>query len=219
MNWTDYEAVWKRQEPPIGAAADLAHIHATFEVKRRKLAATLLVRNLTEGVLGVLTALGLIGYACWLGKAGWPIALGAALIFGVSWVFVRDLLRRRRQRLGPEATLLTKLDSEISELHHQRRLLRRIGLWYFLPFLAALALIVTAVVHHLRIKLPSELLIALLTTPRSAIFIYLMAITAAGLWWTWRHAQDAEKKRIDPRIQELEKMRCDLLDPGCNPSR
>ncbi len=215
MNWNDYEAVWKRQKLPIGAAADLADIRATFELKRRKLESTLRVRYITDGVLGVLTALGFLGYAWWIGRAGWPIAIGAALILGVSWVFVRDHQRRRRHQVGPEATLLTKLDAEIAELHHQRRLLRHIGLWYFLPYLAAGVLISATVVHRLRIKPPPGLLVDLLTTPRSAIFIYLtVAIVVAGLWLVWRDARDAGKKRIDPRLQELEKMRRDLFGPA-----
>jgi hypothetical protein len=218
MNWSDYEAIWKRQELPTGIAADVAHIRATFEAKRRKFKATLLVRDITDGLLGVLTALGLMGYAWWIGKAGWPIALGAILILGVSLVFVRDFLRRRRLLLGPEATLLTKLDAEISELHHQRRFLGHIGLWYFLPYLTALVIIYTTVFRRLGVKLPHELLIALLTTPRSAIFIYLtVAIVVAGLWLVWREARDAGKKRIDPRIQELEKMRRDLFGPTDHP--
>ena len=214
MNWSDYEAVWKRQELPTGAAADVAHVRATIDVKRRKFRAALLVRDITEGLLGVLTSLGLLGYAWWMGRAGWPVALGALLILGVSLVFVRDFLRRRRQRLGPEAALISKLEAEISELHHQRRLLGHIGLWYFLPYLAALALIYVSVFRHLGIRLPSELAIALLTTPRSAIFIYLtVAIVVGGLWLVWRDARDAGKKRIDPRIEELEKMRRDLFGP------
>ncbi|MDB6095491.1 MAG: hypothetical protein JWM32_3053 [Verrucomicrobia bacterium] len=218
MNWDDYEGIWRRQELPTGAGADLTLIRATFESKRRKFKATLLVRDITEGLLGVLAALGLLGYAWSIGKTGWPIAVGALLILGVALVFVRDFLRRRRLRLGPQVPLLVKLDAEISELHHQRRLLSHIGIWYFLPYLAALVLIYTTVFRRLGIKLPSELLIALLTTPRSAVFIYLIvAVVVASLWLVWRDARDAGKTRIDPRIRELEKMRRDLFGVADNP--
>ena len=41
MNWNDYEAVWKRQELPVGADADLATLRETFETKRRKMGHTI----------------------------------------------------------------------------------------------------------------------------------------------------------------------------------
>ena len=191
MNWSDYESVWKRQELPTGAAADVAHIRATIEIKRQKFRGTLLVRDMTEGLL---------------------------LILGVSLVFVRDFLRRRRLRIGPEAALLTKLDAEIAELQHQRRFLSHIGLWYFLPYLAALPLIYIPIFLHLGVRLPSDLLITLLTTPRSAVFIYLIvAIVVCALVLVWRDARDAGKKRINPRIEELERMRRDLFGSADNP--
>ena len=218
MNWSDYESVWKRQELPTGAAADVAHIRATFEIKRQKFRGTLLVRDMTEGLLGTLGAIGFLGYAWKMGRAGRPVALGALLILGVSLVFVRDFLRRRRLRIGPEAALLTKLDAEIAELQHQRRFLSHIGLWYFLPYLAALPLIYIPIFLHLGVRLPSDLLITLLTTPRSAVFIYLIvAIVVCALVLVWRDARDAGKKRINPRIEELERMRRDLFGSADNP--
>jgi MFS family permease len=209
MNWNDWEMIWRRQEPPVGANADLALLKQTFEAKRRKLARGLLMRNLIEGVGGVFGAAVLAGFGWYLGAAGWPILIGAALILGVSAVFLRELLRTRRHRLGPEAPLLAKLEAEISELHHQHRLLTNIGTWYFLPYLAAMAI---AGITFARIKIPAGVLSTLLTTPITlAWIIILTGTTGFFIYWAWRDNGVNARKRCELRLEELEKLRRDLL--------
>jgi hypothetical protein len=212
MNWNDWEMIWRRQEPPVGADADLAMLKRTFEAKRRKLACGLLVRNLVEGVGGVFGAAVLVGFALYVGARGWPILIGAALILGVSVVFLRDLLRIRRNRLGSEAPLLARIEAEIAELHQQRRLLTNVGTWYFLPYLAAGAIAAITLARTTGPKAPPGHLIALLTTPITlAWIIILTGTTGFSLYWAWRDNGINARKRGELRLEELEKLRRDLL--------
>jgi len=211
MNWDDWELLWRRQDPPAGKAADLVALKETFEPKRRKLARAVLVRNLLEGVGGIIMVAVFAGMAWRVGRGGWPILIGAALILGVSLVFLRDLLRVRRCRLGPEAPLLAKLAAEIAELRQQRRLLANIGTWYFLPYLAAIIIIGGTLAHASGRKAPPGFLVALLTTPLSlAWIIVLTASIGLALFWAWRANRDAVHRQIDPRIEELEKLQREL---------
>ena len=74
MNWNDWEMIWRRQEKPVGAAADVAVLKQTFEEKRRKLARNLFVRDVAEAAAGVFVSL-VLAYLGWhLKKIAWPIA-------------------------------------------------------------------------------------------------------------------------------------------------
>lgn len=215
MNWNDYEALWKRQPPPAGATADLAMLQDTFEAKRRKLTKVLLVRDSVEGFGGLIFALLFAGMAWRIGRSGWPILVGVALVAGVSLVFVRDFFRIRRRRLGPEAPMLAKLEAEIAELRHQRRLLANIGLWYFLPYLAAIVVIGTTLGRVNHGHAPPGLLRELLTTPATLAWIVaLVAVFSVAIFWAWRANRGAVKTQIDPRLAELEKLRREILLDG-----
>lgn len=123
MNLHDFEAIWKRQELPRGAEADLAALRATFAAKNRKLAATLLVRDLAEASAGLLVA-AVMGFVGWkLGPTAWPVAVAVALVLGVTGFFLWERVRAHRRKLGAEAAILAKLDADIAELGHQRQLL------------------------------------------------------------------------------------------------
>jgi hypothetical protein len=209
MNWDDWEMIWRRQEPPVGADADVALLKQTFEAKRRKLARGLLLRNSIEGFGGVLGAALLAGFAWHLGRAGWPILVSAALILGVSVVFLRDLIRIRRKHLGPDAPLLARLEAEIVELHQQRRLLTNVGTWYFLPYLLAMA--ITAATFA-RSKIPTGVLTTLLTTPATLAWIIVLAGTASFfVGWAWWDNGVVARKRCELRLAELEKLREEIV--------
>lgn len=214
MNWNDWEMIWRRQEPPVGASADLTKLKESFEPKRRKLARALLVRNSIEGVGGALLALMIASVTWRTGQAGWPILIGAALILGVSVVFIRDLLRLRRNRLGPEAPLLAKVEAEIAELRHQRRLIDYLGTWYFLPYVAAIVIIGSTLARTSARRAPPGLLTAILTTPATLAWVLiLVGTTAVAIFWAWRANRNSLHQRLDPRLEELEKLRRDLLAP------
>ncbi len=200
MNLHDFEAVWKRQELPRGAEADLATLHATFATKNRKLAATLLVRDLAEASAGVVGALA-FAFIWWKhGRAGWPIGVAIVLVLGVTGFFVRERIRAHGRRLGADAPLLTKLEADLTELRHQRRLLLAIWRWYLGPIGAAVA-IVTLTIAHSRPYV-------------DGIFLGGYFTFSGLLFWAiaWMNRR-AVRKQLDPRIAELEKLKADFISP------
>lgn len=209
MNLNDYEGIWKRQPLPVGATADAAELRATFETKHRKLAGSLLMRDILEAAAGLLVA-GVFGKIWWhIGAAGWPLALAIALLLGVSGFFARERLRARRLRLGADAPMLAKIDADITELRHQRRLLLNLGSWYLAPIAAAMVIFVIAVAR----LLPPEFLQALRNQPSALAWIagYLFVVMPLLFWGIWTMNRHAARKQIEPRITELEKLRTDLL--------
>ena len=216
MNWNDYEAVWKRQELPVGSAADLAGLRATFETKRRKLAATLIFRDFLEAGAGLLVA-GVFAFVWWqIGPPAWPMAFAIALILGVSGFFVRERFRARRQRAGAEASLVAKVEADIAELQHQRHLLRTVWKWYLAPCAGAIAIVAATLVRILILKAPPGFLTAFWEHPAALAWIifYFAVVLPVFFWGAWALNRRAVRTGIDPRLEELEKLRGDLLAGG-----
>jgi len=215
MNLSDYEALWKRPELPRGMDADVADLKCTFEAKHRKLERTIVLRNFIEGVGGIFAAVG-FGILAWrMGIRSWSINLGLGLIAAVACVFLHDWWRFRRTRSRPEAPLLARIDSSITELRHQRALVGQIGKWYLSSYLAAMILIGAGLLQHLASKAPPGLGRAVLSTPATLawIVIILGTVIVAIVWW-WVDVQRAIRLQIDPRLAELDKLRRDLVGPG-----
>ena len=214
MNLNDWEMIWRRQELPLGADANLAGLKASFEEKSRKLARGLLVRDFIEGVGGVVLSLA-FGFWAWrAGKADWPFAVGILLILGISSIFLHSWFCTRRRRVGPEAPLLARLDANIAELRHQRGLLDNIGKWYLTPYVIAIGLMGHDLSQYAGRRAPPGFLLTLLTTPLTLAWILmLLLVTIWAFWWWWRGVQQVIHKQIDPRLAELLKMRRELLAP------
>lgn len=208
MNWNDYEAAWKRQPAPLGLAADLTGLKSSFEVKRRKLAATLLIRDWLEVAAGLLVAAIIVFLWVHMGTRGWPLVFALGLILGLSAFFLRERLRVRRRRLGPATPLLAKVEADIAELRHQHRLLSNVGRWYLAPCAAAI-LIVTATALRM---LPPGLLAKLWEHPVVLLWpaLYFLVILPLCFWGIWAANRAAVRKNIEPRLVDLEKLRADL---------
>jgi len=207
MNWNDWEMIWRRQEPPVGAAADLAMLKETFEPKRRKLARGLFARDILEAAAGVLVAV-VFAYMGWhMKRIGWPMAVAVALVLGVAGFFVRERVRARRRRLGADAPLLAKLDAEIAELRHQRRLLWNIWPWYLGPIVAAWAIVGDTAFANMD-AIGREMT---LHHPLGLGFTAGYVVLCGALFWgVWKVNRRAVRTHLDPRIEELEKLRRDL---------
>jgi len=201
MNANDYESIWQRQTLPDGAGVDLPALRRTFEAKRRKLARVLMVRDLVEASAGILVAL-FFAYRGWvMGPAGWPIALSVALLLGVAVFFLRERLRTRREKLGPDATLLAKLEGDLAELRHQRRLLLNVTTWYLTPCLASLVIFAATLGAF---TLP--------TLARDWLFQLGYWTFVLFLYWRIRGLNHrVVRTQIEPRLAELEELRRDLL--------
>ncbi len=205
MNWNDLEVIWRRQEPPVGASADLAHLHATFEAKHRKMAVALAIRDWSEAGAGLLSSVAFasLAFGFWLrGKPFWPIVIGVALTSGVTGVFIRERLRVRRQRLGADATLQAKIEADIAELRRQRRLLNTVATWYLAPVYVAMLTVMAT--FYLNAK-PWE---PVREQWFISGFITLHAIVFGAVWALNRREV---RTRVEPRLEELEKLRSELL--------
>ena len=201
MNWNDLKAIWSGQDLPAGPGADLATLQRSFETKRQKLARGLFRRDVVEAVAGVLVA-GVFAYTGWqMGRAGWPIALAVVLMLGLTGFFIRERVRSRSHRLGVDAPLLAKLEAEIAELRHQRRLLLQVGRWYLAPCIAAAAIVAGTALVHAPIPLAPKLL-------AGTIMLLLLALT---YWGVWALNRCAVRKQIAPRLEELEKLHQSLI--------
>ncbi len=215
MNWNDYEAIWKRQALPVGATADVAELWHTFEAKRRKLAATLLVRDVLEASAGLLVA-GVFAFVWWhMGREGWPIGVAILLLLGVTGFFVRERIRTHRARLGPEASVLAKLEAELAELRHQRRLLLNVWAWYLAPCAGAIVCFGLAVMRKMILDLPPEFFTKLLDHPLliAGIVGYCLVFLPLLFWGVSAMNRRAVRKNIEPRIEELEKLQQELQPP------
>jgi hypothetical protein len=202
MNWNDYEAVWKRQEPPVGETADLAGLRTTLEARSRKLHGVLLVRDFGEAGAGLLVAAAL-AFAWWrLGRTAWPMALAIGLLLGISAFFIRERFRARRLRPDADAPMLAKVEADLSLLRRQCRLVRTLWAWYLGPCAAAVALTVGVIVRREPKWSP-------LRDP--ALLAGLGFLFALVFWFGWELNRRALRRRLEPRLAELEKLRRDIL--------
>jgi hypothetical protein len=120
----------------------------------------------------------------------------------VTGVFIKERIRTHRHRLGSEASLLARLDAEIAELCHQRRLLLSIWKWYLAPITAAIAIVCITISFNR----PAWDL------SRDPVFMggYFVFV-AFFVWGAWILNRRAVRKQIEPRLAELEKLRRDIL--------
>lgn len=204
MNSNDWEMIWKRQELPRGAEADLAMLRETFAAKSRKTAKTLLVRDCLEASAGLLVC-AVFALMWWTqGRAGWPIGVAMLLVLGVTGFFLRERVRAHRARLGADAPLLEKLKADLAELRHQRRLLLGIWMWYLAPLGAAIVIACLTIVRNR----PAW------DISRDARFLAGYFVLCALLFIVVGVMnRRAVRQQLEPRITELEKLRSDLLSP------
>ncbi len=215
MNWNDCEVIWKRQPAPQGADAKLADLRDTFETKRRRMALTLKLRDYGEGAAGLLVAT-VFAWTGWhLGRDGWPVWLAVVVMLGLSGAFVRERLRAHRLRLGPEAPLLAKVEADLAELNHQRRLLLNIGSWYLMPCGVAIVLFGYGTIRKGLVALPPDAIPKLAEHPVVVVAVvgYVGVLLPVLFWAIWAVNRRTVRRNIEPRIAELEKLHRDLVAP------
>jgi MFS family permease len=202
MNLNDWEFIWRRQEPPEGVDADIERLRESFDVSHRRLERALLVRDVSESLAGVFAAAVMGAFGWHMGRSGWPFILVVALILGVSAFFVRERIRTRRIKPDPGASVLEKVDSDLQLLRRSRKLLATIAVWYIAPLFLSELIVVVTIASHAK---PWDL-------QRDPVFmgVFILFLAAVNAW-AWDLNRRALRKRIEPRIAELEKLRGDLL--------
>lgn len=205
MNWNDLEKTWAGQSLPAAAAIDLTQLRRTFEAQSRRLARTLFWRNVREAGAGAFVAVSIAYSALRLPAMAWLSWLAMALVIGVTVFFLWEMARARRNRLGPDASLLAKLDGDIAELRHQRRLLVNVGTWYLAPLFASM------IAQKLARTLSTRTLESVLQDSRALTgFVISSLFYAAVCWGVWVYNRRAVRKKIEPQLQELENLRHNL---------
>lgn len=205
MSWRDYEAVWKRQPPPVGAGADIAVLQETFESTHRKMAATLQVRDISEAAAGGLGAI-CFGFVWWQqGVQGWPIAIAIILILRVSGIYVRERLSAPHQQGSNGTTMREKVNRDLEVLQRQRQLFRDMWRWYLAPLFVAIHIVMLTIICHR----PAW-------DPLRSLSFQLGFLFFNGLifWFVWLINRRAVRLQVEPRIAELEKLRSVLTTPA-----
>lgn len=202
MKFSDYEAAWKRQPLPRGADADLGELKQTFETKRRKMAAALLLRDWLEILACGIVVVAYVAFWRQAGADGWPMGFAILMILIVAGLFIRERLRSRRNRLGADAPLLAKIAADLDELRYQRRLVLRVWLWYIAPCAIAMLIHATVIVRQAPEWSPVRHPISLLA---------IVFVIGALCWFVWTINRRAVRLHIEPRIAELEKLQRDQL--------
>ncbi len=203
MSLSDYEDVWKRQKPPIGANADLEMLKDTFDTKHRKQAANLRVRDYAEGSAGLIVSI-VFGFVWWQqGAAGWPMAFAIILMLFVSGVYVREHIRTRHQVVSINATMLEKVKHDLVQLRHQHRLFLTMWLWYLAPAFVAIYIVVYTISANRSEWHPL----------RSYSFhAGFMIFNVLIFWFVWFINRRDVRRQVEPRIAELEKLQQNLAD-------
>ena len=165
---------------------------------------TLFRRDIVEAAAGLFVS-GVFAYTGWqMGQMGWPIGLAVVLMLGLTGFFIRERVRAHRLRLDADAPLLAKIEADLAELRHQRRLLLSVGKWYLAPCIAAAVIFGGTTMVHAPIVLSAKLL-------AGVIMLLVLALTCWGVWALNRRAV---RKQLEPRLEELEKLHQALLSPS-----
>lgn len=199
MNWNDISAAWERQEGRPMTRPVRAAWESNFEQQRRKRARGLFWRDLREAIAGLAAA---VFFACcaWKRRASvaqsWPLVIAVTILTAIVIFFLMERFRARRQRVGPAASLLARLDAELSEMRHQQRLLMNVAKWYLGPIIASWALVLGSIV----LTVPHG-------PPKHLVFLTIYIFLAFMLFgWCYRRNRSCAR-RFEPQIAELENIR------------
>jgi hypothetical protein len=194
MNWSDCESAWKRQPVAPASPAEIRSLESGFETKRRQMASARLLRSVIEVSMGPIVCIGIAGMWWFTGRGGWPTIAAILLIhggFGAFWFACR---RSRAQEASADAPLLVKVDSDIARLQRERRRLLTMRSSVYGTVIAA-ALLIPFVLWLAHDRSRDSFAVA--------FSIYYSATLVIG----WLLNRREVRTRIDPRLDELEKLR------------
>jgi hypothetical protein len=198
MNWTELERAWQDALPRYQAPTwDVGR----FEQQHRRLARTLARRDWLEAGVSFAVAAVFTAVLWPLGPKVGP-AWGAVVILVVmGLVFVRERRRARALRPDPGAPLRERIEAEIAELEHQRRLLGSVLWWYILPFLAVVGLLLWGVHAALPGPVTSEAWLRI-----GGFSAVCLGLSGVIVWLN----REAVRRSIEPQLRDLERLRADL---------
>ena len=203
MNWNDFESAWRNQEHARSTGDDYERLRSSLEGKHRKFQRRLFVRDIIEVAAGVLVVAVFSQEVIRHGISYWPVAIAILIVLAVMGFFIRERLRAHRDRVGPAAPLLAKMDADIAELEHQRRLLLKAGWWYVAPLMLAVVIVLGTIVGNHLDRLHA--IQAQLFLAGYVIFCGLFAWAVVAL------NRRGARAKIEPQLAELRKLRDEIV--------
>jgi len=201
MNWDELTDIWHHQPQERVPEAQFEILRKTFEKKSRRLAGVLFWRDLVELLAAVFVTISFGMAAIERGKAGWPLWISTVLVIWVAVSFLKERVRAHRKKTGPHASLLEKIDADIAELRHQRRILLKVGTWYLGPlFLSWFIAMASTRFHGLggHLRTPFQM---------AAYFTGVLML----FWLIGKLNKRAVRKKIEPRIADLVNLKDNLV--------
>jgi dolichyl-phosphate-mannose--protein O-mannosyl transferase len=127
--------------------------------------------------------------------------VAVVLILAVTGFFIAERIRSHKKRLGSEASVLAKVEAGIAELRRQRHLLLNVAIWYIAPLFMAWAIVFVISI----VNAPAH-------KQNHPLFLVCYAVLAVPLmtWGVWALNRRAVRKKIEPRLEELERLHREL---------
>jgi hypothetical protein len=133
------------------------------------------------------------------------VGIAVAILVGVAGFFVRERLRVRHLQLGADAPLLAKLDADLAELRHQRRLMLNISTWFLTPFSVAMGILLGTMFLNRPTLLHDS--------HQKLFWAGYVAMCVLAIWMTRAINRRAVRISVEPRIADLERLRHHLVSP------
>jgi hypothetical protein len=199
MNFENLQKAWQSQDANTKVTIDADMLLKEIRRNQRQFRTVILGRDVREvGVCALMT----LGFLAWgISWQWWSLCLLAFCCFGVGAFFVVDRLMQRRKQPIKNDSLQACIESSLFQVNHQIWLLKNIFWWYLLPILIGLGAVIGSIVWNNR----GNGLAAMIML--GAVFTFTYGFS---YWIVYRVNQNAVRKELDPRRQELEALLTNL---------
>jgi hypothetical protein len=144
----------------------------------------------------------------WTATVAWPWLTAACLALGVSAVFLREIVRRRRIAVHQAPGLRQRLEGALREADHQIAQLRAVVWWYLLPLAAVAVLILVGTSLDAQTTMAPEVW-ARVRRGVVAVMTPVLTITFGAIWWL---NASAIRTRLVPHREVLARRVDELRD-------
>ena len=187
----DLKTLWRNQQPEDTVTLENIHDRAARFQRRISLG------NAIEYVASVFVV-AIFGWYCWV-LPGWMTKLGTALVIAAMPFILWQLHRRGGAHRLPDASALGLIDFHRRELERRRDALRTAWLWYILPVIPGIVLMMLG--RWYQFHVPGRP-IAL-----DHLVIILGAIIALLILAVVRLVQVLGAAKLQKKIDEIDKLR------------
>lgn len=205
MSFEQLQKTWQHQPLPTLAESDRPAWLRQVKAESGKFDRTIWWRDFRETLVALLLGLVLGGTALVHGVVkNWGLAITSLIMFGLAASFFVDRRWQAKRAAAFGETVLGQLDRALFLARHQCWLLRNVLWSYLLPIDLGVGLI------YLQIFMSNSHPEALTSFVRSMSI--LVAVSGFIYWFN----QQAVKKYLQPRVEELSALRQRLLSLGEN---